>query len=144
MSTPYQTVYDAFLAKIKEDDWGWSDDITTIEEDWLSILNSAILQIKFPRVELTQDSAGFVNTLGLQEIQLIATYMKVEWLSRSILTWENIEAQYEESDFSQANLIDKLNKLLRDTEARADKMQHNYYRSVNGRPYPYGNLAGDN
>lgn len=144
MSTPYQTVYDAFLAKIKEDDWGWSDDITTIEEDWLSILNSAILQIKFPRVELTQDSAGFVNTLGLQEIQLIATYMKVEWLSRSILTWENIEAQYEESDFSQANLIDKLNKLLRDTEARADKMQHNYYRSVNGRPYSYGNLAGDN
>ncbi len=144
MSTPYQTVYDAFLSKVKEDDWGYSDDITTIEADWKSLLDSAILQIKFPRIELTQDTAGFVNTLGLYEIQLLATYMKVEWLSRSVLTWENIEAQYEESDFSQANLINQLNKLLRDTEARADKMQHNYYRSVNGRAYPYSNLAGDN
>jgi hypothetical protein len=140
--TPYQTVYDAFLAKVTDDDWTSMDDIDTARADWKSILDSAIPYIKFPRVSFTQDSDGFINQLGDSEIQLLATYMKVEWLDRTILTWENVKAQYAESDFSQANYLDKLNATLKSTSTKADKLQHIYYRSIDGRPYPYSILAG--
>ena len=140
--TPYQMVYDAFLAKIQEDDWTWSDDISVVESDWKAILDSAIPYIKFPRVSFDQDASGFINLLGIQEIQLLATYMKVEWLDRTVHTWENVKTQYGESDFSQANYLDKLTELLRATTAKAEKLQHNYYRAPAGRPYPYSNLAG--
>ena len=38
--------------------------------------------------------------------------MKCEWLNRSIMTWENVKPLYEERDFSQANLLDKLKNTL--------------------------------
>ena len=142
--TPYQIVFDAFLAKVQEDDWSWADDISVVESDWKALLNSAIPYFKFPKVSLEQDADGFVNLLGLQEIQLLATYMKVEWLDRTIHSWENVKAQYGESDFSQANYLDKLNELAKDTFTKSEKLQHNYYRAPGGKPYPYGNLAGGN
>lgn len=141
--TPYQTIYDAFLAKMVEDDWAWSDDIDTVKSDWKAILESAIPYIKFPRVNFEQDSDGFINQLGYQEVQLLATYMKVEWLDRTVHTWENVKAQYAESDFSQANYLDKLTALLDRTEKKADKLQHIYYRAPSGKPYNYSALAGD-
>lgn len=140
--TPYQTVYDAFLAKIQEDEW---DDITQLASyqlDWYMLLESAIVYFKFPRISLERDTSGFINTLTTAEIQVIATYMKVEWLKRTILTWENVRAFYSEADFSQANLIDKLIKLQEVTQRKADELQHIYYRSINGRPFPFSNLAG--
>ena len=91
MATLYATVYDAFLAKIQEDDWAWVDDEASIEADWLAILNGAIPFFKFPRIDLTQNSTGFVETLTNNEIQILAVYMKVEWLSRTIQTWENVK-----------------------------------------------------
>ena len=142
--TPYQTIYDAFLAKVQEDDWAWSDDFDSMTADWKSILDSALPYFKFPRVTLTldDDEEEFVNTLGAAEIQILATYMKVEWLNRTILTWENVKPFYAEADFSQANLLDKLIKLSELTEKRADKLQHLYYRSINGAPFDYSALSG--
>ena len=143
--TPYQTVYDAFLAKIEEDEWAWADDAATVEADWKALLDSALAYIKFPRVNLyEQDNAGFVNQLGAQEVQLIANYMKVAWLDRDIHSWEKIRDQYGESDFSQANYLDKLTRLLEASLKTADKLQHTYYRAPNGSPFQYSKLAGDN
>ena len=143
--TPYQTVYDAFLAKIEEDEWAWADDSATVEADWKALLDSALAYIKFPRVNLyEQDNAGFVNQLGAQEIQLIANYMKVAWLDRDIHSWEKIRDQYGESDFSQANYLDKLTKLLETSLKTADRLQHTYYRAPNGSSFQYSKLAGDN
>ena len=143
--TPYQTVYDAFLAKIEEDEWAWADDAATVEADWKALLDSALAYIKFPRVNLyEQDSDGFTNQLGAQEVQLIANYMKVAWLDRDIHSWEKIRDQYGESDFSQANYLDKLTRLLEASLKTADKLQHTYYRAPNGSPFQYSKLAGDN
>lgn len=143
--TPYQTVYDAFLAKVEEDEWAWADDAATVEADWKALLDSALAYIKFPRVNLyEQDSDGFINQLSAQEIQLIANYMKVAWLDRDIHSWEKIRDQYGESDFSQANYLDKLTKLLETSLKTADKLQHTYYRAPNGSPFQYSKLAGDN
>jgi len=37
--------------------------------------------------------------------------MKHEWVKRCIASWENIRQLYADKDFSQANHLDKLNKL---------------------------------
>lgn len=140
--TPYQVIYDAFLAKVQEDDWAWVECEQEILDDWKSILDSALPYFKFPRVSLAQDSVGFTSDLGYQEVQLLATYMKVEWLDRTVLSWENVKPYYAEADFSQANLLDKFIKLQEATQKKADKLQHIYYRSINGSPYQFGRLAG--
>lgn len=141
--TPYQTVYDAFLAKIKEDEWAQETDITVLLEDWRAILESAIPYFKFPRVSLERDDLGFTDSaFTSSEVQVLATLMKIEWLERTILSWENIKVQYEEKDFSQANLLDKFTKLLELTQKKATKLEKIYYRSINGKPYNFSKLAG--
>jgi hypothetical protein len=72
------------------------------------ILEAALPWFKFPRVSLEHDDEGFSGDLRPVEIQIIANYMKCEWLNRCILTWENVKPLYVERDFSQANLLDKL------------------------------------
>lgn len=137
----YQVIFDSFLSKILEDEWGtWTPE--EIKEDMLSILESALPYFKFPRVELDHDEEGFTDpNFGRAEVEIIATYMKVEWLNRNILTWENIKPLYDERDFSQGNLLDKFTKLLNVTQEKADRLERNYYRSVGGKPYEYRNLA---
>ena len=134
-------VYDAFLAKMLEDEWlNWTDDER--EEDWRALLDAAIPYFKFPRVSLAIDNGEFVDeNVSNEEIQILATYMKCEWLNRTILTWENVKPLYVERDFSQANLIDKLKQLLEREEYKALKLERIYYRSRKGKPFTYGELA---
>jgi hypothetical protein len=140
--TSYQDVYDAFLSKILEDEWvNWTEDEMT--QDLRTLLEGAIPFFKFPRVSLERNDTGFINTLGSEEIQILASYMKVGWLNRTILTWEHVKPMYEERDFSEANLIDKLNQLLIEERKNAKTLESLYYRSVNHKPYNYSALAGD-
>ena len=134
-------VYDAFLPKMLEDEWlNWTDEER--EEDWRALLDAAIPYFKFPRVSLDIEDDMFVDeNVSNEEIQILATYMKVEWLNRTILTWENVKPLYVERDFSQANLIDKLKQLLEREEYKALKLERIYYRSRKGRPFTYGELA---
>ena len=67
--------------------------------------------------------------------------MKCEWLNRCIMTWENVKPLYVERDFSQANLLDKLQKMLESEIMRAEKMESIYYRSRKGKPFQYSKLA---
>ena len=138
--TEFQVVYDAFLGKILEDEWNeW--DIEDIEADWHSLLMGAIPQFKFPRVSLEVNEEGFEDDLNNEEIQILATYMKCEWLNRTIMTWENVKPLYEERDFSQANLLDKFNDMLSAELKNAAKLEAKYYRSINRQPYDYTKLA---
>lgn len=140
---PVQAVYDAFLSKMTEDEWlNWTDE--EIEMDWRSLLEAAIPYFKFPRVSLEIKNGWFVDKeISNSEIQILASYMKCEWLNRTILTWENVKPLYVERDFSQANLIDKLKALLEKEEKKASKLESLYYRSINGMPFKYSDLAGD-
>ena len=138
--TPYSKVYDAFLARILEDEWGnWS--LEEAERDWKHCLDAAKIWFKFPRVDLDGDENGFFGDLGNEEIQILANYMKCEWLNRSIMTWENIKPLYAEKDFSQANLLDKLKAMLEREEAKAAKAESNYYRAIKGKPFNYRMLS---
>lgn len=138
--TPFDKVYEAFLSKILDDEWeGWDEE--DIERDLFSLLEIAIARFKFPRVSLDHTSEGFVEDLTNDEVQILASYMKCEWLNRNILTWENVKPLYSERDFSQANLIDKFNKMLVAEQGRAKVLEGSYYRSVNKKPFDYTRLA---
>ena len=138
--TPYQKVYDAFLARILEDEWeNWL--IDEAKADWRQILEAALQWFIFPRVSLEHDENGFSGELSYVEIQIIANFMKCEWLNRCIMTWENVKPLYVERDFSQANLLDKLQKMLESELARAEKLESIYYRSRKGKPFDFSRLA---
>lgn len=140
--TDFQVVYDAFLAKILEDEWvNW--DLDDIQEDWKALLMGALPWFKFPRVSLDVDEENlcFNEDLSNEEIQILATYMKCEWLNRTILSWENVKPLYEERDFSQANLLDKFNQMLAAEKKNAARLEALYYRSIKRKPFEYRNLA---
>ena len=140
--TNFQVVYDAFLAKMLDDEWAnWYED--DILEDWKALLMSAIPWFKFPRVslEVSEDEDAFIDDLNNEEVQILATYMKCEWLNRTILTWENIKPLYEERDFSQANLLSKFNDTLAAEKKNAARLESIYYRSIKRKPFDYTQLA---
>lgn len=140
--TPFSKVYEAFLTKILDDEWeSWM--VEEAEQDWHQILNAAIPWFKFPRVSLEQTEEGFVGDLGVSEISILSNYMKCEWLNRCIMTWEHIKPMYEERDFSEANLIDKLRALLEEERKAALWQENIYYRSRSGKPFDYKKLAGN-
>jgi hypothetical protein len=140
--TPFESIYEAFLAKMLEDEWAnW--DLEEVERDWFTILQGAIPWFKFPRVSLEYDEDGFISELSNEEIQILANYMKVEWLNRTILTWENIKPLYEERDFSQANLLKEFRNSLESEKKKAKELESIYYRSIKGKPFNYKKLAGD-
>ena len=144
--TPLKQVYDSFLSKMLEDEWAfWTE--KEIQQDLYQLLNGALVWFKFPKVSLEIEGEHFVEELSLMEVEILATYMKCEWLNRTILTWENIKPQYEERDFSQANLIDKLTELLEREEGKAARLEKNYYRlgkGKQGKVFDYTKLAGKN
>jgi len=78
----------------------------------------SIFRFKYPRISLEIEENSddpntyqFTEDLTNDEIQLLALYMKHEWVKRCIASWENIRQLYADKDFSQANHLDKLNKL---------------------------------
>ncbi len=140
--TAFQVVYDAFLAKILDDEWAhWYEE--DMQEDWKALLMGAITWFKFPRVSLdyNEEEAAFTADLNNDEIQILATYMKCEWLNRTILTWENVKPLYEERDFSQANLLSKFNETLAVEKKNGARLEAKYYRSINNKPFDYRVLA---
>lgn len=143
-------VYDAFLSKVNEDDWArcrTPEDLEWFIQDWRSILNSAIPYFKFPRckIEIDEERQCFIDENMCQaEVQVLAVYMKQEWLKRTIDSWENIKTQYEESDFSQANLLKTFISLRQQVIDEAKDLESIYYRSVKRKPFRYRKLAGGN
>lgn len=140
--TSYDVVYDAFLAKILDDEWGyWTEE--EVKQDLRALLEGAIPWFKFPRTSLSRGDYGFNEDLSNEEIQILATYMKCEWLNRTILTWENVKPLYEERDFSQANLLAKFKAMLEAEEYKALKLERVYYRSYDSKPFDFQSLAGE-
>jgi len=158
MSTPLVKIYDAFLARITADEWTLEEELAIVERDWQELLRMGIFRFKYPRVSLeleevespnTDDNPHelkmyqFVDDLSDDEIQLLALYMKHEWVKRCIASWENIRQLYADKDFSQANHLDKLNKLEAAVNLEIHKAEGIYDRSREKQPaYLFKRLAG--
>ena len=155
MATPFLKVYDAFLARITADEWTLEEELAIVERDWQELLNIAIFRFKYPRVSLEKEEVEsndnpeglkmyqFVDDLTNDEIQLLALYMKHEWVKRCIASWENIRQLYADKDFSQANHLDKLNKLEAAIANDVRRAEGIYDRSRAKRPaILFNKLAG--
>lgn len=144
MGTPFQAIYDSFLARISSDEWVLPDEMYIAQRDWFEFLKMAIFRFRFPRksLEYDIDQMAFNEELDDAEIQMLAIYMKHEWVKRCVASWEEIKMLYSNKDFSQANHLDKLIKLSEQLELECVKSSATYYRSIKGRPYDYTKLAG--
>ena len=158
MATSFRVVYEAFLARITADEWTLEEELEIVERDWLQLLNMAVFRFKFPRISLEQlnidpnpydycdcgdPTPYFKEDLENGEIQLLALYMKHEWVKRCIASWENIRQLYADKDFSQANHLDKLIKLEASIADEVHKAEGIYDRVWHKRPSKrFSQLAG--
>ena len=157
--TSFALVYDSFLSKITDDmylELTQLDTYQMLEE----LLLSAIEKFEFPRINLQDydllvadqqtiyngaesnnqnvlaiiyEDGHFNNSLTHQEINIIAIYMVVEWLSQQLASIENTRMKYSGSDFkftSQANHMAKILQLKKDYEREGFHMQRLYKRRI--------------
>lgn len=143
--TPFSDIYESFLSKITDDMY-----MELTPEDTYAILQqlliSAIPKFEFPRQSLDiqekiineLDEQGnylteinFVNKLTNEEINIITTYMIVEWIGQQLASVENVRMKYSGSDFkftSQANHMQKLLQLKKDYQREGFHLQRLYKR----------------
>lgn len=147
MATSFQDVYDVFLSKVEADDWMTTEYWDIVKKDWKMLLDAAIMRFRYPHISLDYDvkAESFDETLTNDEIQILASFMKYEWLSRCVNTWDNIRHLYSTKDFSQANFLDKL---IKDQAQCMDDclfLLDRYDRSIRYKPNKiFGKLAGKN
>ena len=150
-TTPFSVVYDSFLSKITDDmymELTKEDTYKMLEE----LLISSIPKFEFPRVnlfdyvtgaeipEINEETGEVTNTyvvgyfnciLSLEEINILATYMIVEWLGQQLASIENIRMKYSGTDFkftSQANHMQKILVIKKDYEREGFHLQRLYKR----------------
>ena len=156
-TTPFSKVYDSFLSKITDDmymELTEQDTFNMLEE----LLITAIEKFEFPRVNLQDYDIAFNKEdewyMGMdndyhlgpatlfiggqfncfltnEEINILSTYMIVEWLGQQLASVENTRLKYSGSDFkftSQANHMSKLLALKKDYEREGFHLQRLYKR----------------
>ena len=111
--TKFIEIFDCFLGKITDDMYMELNEQDT-KDMLIPLLKGSLPYFEFPRVNILnfdENQETYLIDLTFEEINIIATYMIVEWLNAQIATVENIRMKYSGSDFkftSQANHIDKL------------------------------------
>ena len=147
-TTSFSLVYDSFLSKITDDMYLELTELDTFRM-LEQLLLSAIEKFEFPRIDLTDytlleinnneeeddtikyEGGYFNNQLTHEEINILAVYMIVEWLSQQLASVENTRMKYSGSDFkftSQANHMQKLLQLKKDYEREGFHLQRLYKR----------------
>ena len=134
--TPFDDIYDAFWGKVTDDTFLEYTELDT-QKDLRNILMDAIPQFEFPRFPLYEFTVNsdnqecFAAHLTMEEINILAIYMVNAWLQRQITSIENTRQKFSSADFkmtSQANHLDKLLALKKETERQAFHMQRLYKR----------------
>ena len=157
INTPFSSVYSCFLSKITDDMYLELNEMDTYEM-LEELLVSAINYFEFPRVPIDEYELGFVEdeckysgvdsndqevtayiygggnfytTLTQEEINILATYMIVEWIGYQLASIENTRMKYSGADFkftSQANHLAKLITMKSDYEREGFHLQRLYKR----------------
>lgn len=155
--TPFSKVYDSFLSKVTDDMYMELTELETFRM-LQELLISSIPWFEFPRVNISdyeedeivdEDiycgvesenkpvkaiiySGGYFNVfLTAEEINVLSTYMIVEWMGQQLASVENTRMKYSGSDFkftSQANHLSKLLNLLSDCQRQSHHLQRLYKR----------------
>ena len=157
MNTPFSYIYDSFLSKITDDMYMELTELDTyrmLEE----LLMSAVHKFEFPRFDITNFEIAYVDDVGTyngvesdnkevpviiyggghfntelspEEINILSTYMIVEWMRQQLASVENTRMKYSGSDFkftSQANHKAKILTIKQDYEREGFHLQRLYKR----------------
>ena len=133
MNTKFETIYNRFFSKVT-DDMYMELDKTQTEGMVGELFESALPWFEFPRVDLynfDKENQTYNIELSNEEVNIIAVYMLVEWLTQQLVTVENARMKYSGSDFkftSQANHMAKLLALKKDYEREGFHLQSLYKR----------------
>lgn len=147
MATPYTDIYDAFLSKIKDYDFGELKE-EVVEYDLHKLLLGAIVYFNIPEnpFEMDEDEKEFSIDFTNEEVQIIATLMKREWFRRIIANTDVLIQKFGEADFAFKSQASHLNALSKAEEnvlnLEVKKLLSNYSRIKNGKIFNYGQLAG--
>ena len=154
--TSFSVVYDSFLSKITDDMY-----LQLTEQETEALLKEmlivAVHKFEFPRVCLDYEYVNeslcktcanyencqqackvdkgwiFIYPLTQEEINIISTYMIVEWLGQQLASIENVRMKYSGSDFkftSQANHMQKILQMKKDYEREGFHLQRLYKRRI--------------
>jgi hypothetical protein len=146
MFTPYQNLFDSFLSKIE--DVLYVNPEFDAESDMIKLLNSAIVQFQFPKVNIfdkDDSSLQFNVDLSIYEIEILANLMKLEWIKRQTNSVRLLQQYLGDKDFrltSQANHLKVLIDLKNETEKEINSLMTKY-SYTNDRQSLYGGLSGD-
>lgn len=133
MNTLLTTIYDTFFSKITDDMYmELSEDDT--KRMVVDLFENSLHWFEFPRVNIYDYNLEFEEyniELTKEEINIIATYMIVEWIGQQLASIELIRMKYSGSDFkftSQANHMHKLTNLQKEYERKGFHLQRLYKR----------------
>lgn len=147
MNTKFETIYDRFFSKVTDDMYMELDKNQT-EAMLEELFESALPWFEFPRVDLynfDKENKIYNITLSNEEVNIIAIYMLVEWLTQQLVNVENTRMKYSGSDFkftSQANHMSKLLALKKDYEREGFHLQRLYKRRVSDEKGIYKSTFG--
>lgn len=158
-TTPFSIIYNSFLSKVTDDMYMELTELETFRM-MQELLISALPKFEFPRKDIFDyvlESFEDVSTyngvesdnkeviayilgeghfnvfLNAEEVNVISTYMIVEWLGQQLASVENIRMKYSGSDFkftSQANHMQKILAIKKDYEREGFHLQRLYKRRI--------------
>lgn len=158
-TTPFSIIYNSFLSKVTDDMYMELTELETFRM-MQELLISALPKFEFPRKDIFDyvlESFEDVSTyngvesdnkeviayilgeghfnvfLNAEEVNIISTYMIVEWLGQQLASVENIRMKYSGSDFkftSQANHMQKILAIKKDYEREGFHLQRLYKRRI--------------
>lgn len=171
-TTPFSIVYDSFLSKITDEMYMELTELDTFQM-LQELLMTAIHKFEFPRVNINDyeiegfddqdiyngvdsdhtevtvfiyDEGFFNNVLTAEEVNILSTYMIVEWLGQQLASIENTRMKYSGTDFkftSQANHMQKLLTIKKDYEREGFHLQRLYKRRLADENGIYKSTLGD-
>ena len=131
--TELKTIYDAFLTKATDDMYME----LTPDETYnmlFDLFKASLHWFEFPRFDLyayNEELGMYMCDLTQEEINIISTYMIVEWIGQQLASVELIRLKYSGNDFkftSQANHMHKLTNLKKEYERQGFHLQRLYKR----------------
>ena len=139
MATPYSDVINSFIMKIE----GYKL-LTLLPEDREEVimfyLNSArskfYKKCKHDLLDVDTENKLFLDTLTIDEIDILSEIMIVEWLSPQIYSDELLESRLNTKDFTEyspAKLIEQINIVYKESKKRVKYMIIQY-------TYEHGNV----
>lgn len=158
-STPFSLVYNAFLTKVTDDMYMEFTELDTFRM-LQDLLISSIPKFEFPRQNISDYDEEYITDefiycgaesdyeevkafeieggefnceLTREEINILATYMIVEWLGQQLASIENTRMKYTSADFkmtSQANHMQKILTIKKDYEREGFHLQRLYKRRL--------------